>query len=148
VKRVCAIDPGPTESAYVVWDGVDVVECGHFKNEELKEVLSVIDPDLHHFAIEMIASYGMAVGREVFETCVWIGRFIEAIGDAELVYRKDVKLHLCHSPKAKDANIRQALIDRFGAVGTKKNPGKMYGIKSHLWAALAIAVTVYDGRSK
>jgi hypothetical protein len=145
---VCAIDPGPTESAYVVWDGVDVVECGHFKNEELKEVLSVIDPDLHHFAIEMIASYGMAVGREVFETCVWIGRFIEAIGDAELVYRKDVKLHLCHSPKAKDANIRQALIDRFGAVGTKKNPGKMYGIKSHLWAALAIAVTVYDGRSK
>lgn len=148
MKRVCAIDPGPTESAYVVWDGVDVVECGHFKNEELKEVLSVIDPDLHHFAIEMIASYGMAVGREVFETCVWIGRFIEAIGDAELVYRKDVKLHLCHSPKAKDANIRQALIDRFGAVGTKKNPGKMYGIKSHLWAALAIAVTVYDGRSK
>lgn len=74
----------------------------------------------------MIASYGMAVGKEVFETCVWIGRFIEIARfkniEVEYIYRKDEKMNLCNSMKAKDSNIRQALIDRFGEVGTKKNP--------------------------
>jgi len=74
----------------------------------------------------MIASYGMAVGKEVFETCVWIGRFIEIARlrniEVEYIYRKEEKMNLCNSMKAKDSNIRQALIDRFGEVGTKKNP--------------------------
>lgn len=76
--------------------------------------------------IEMVASYGMAVGATVFETCVWIGQFkqkaIENDIPVEFIYRKDEKMNLCHSMKAKDSNIRQALIDRFGEVGTKKNP--------------------------
>ena len=74
----------------------------------------------------MIASYGMPVGKEVFETCVWIGRFVELARlqniDVEYIYRKDEKMNICHSMKAKDSNIRQALIDRFGPVGTKRNP--------------------------
>ena len=102
-----------------------------------------------HFACEMVASYGMPVGREVFETVLWIGRFWEAFdGDMEFVYRKDVKMHLCHTTRAKDANVRQALLDKTpstgaGAtpqIGTKKEPGPLYGIKSHLWSALAVAV--------
>jgi hypothetical protein len=86
----------------------------------------------------------MAVGREVFETCVWIGRFVERLGIVTLVYRKDVKLTICGSPRAKDANVRAALIDRLGQVGTKNNPGPLYGMKSHLWSALAVAVTVME----
>ncbi|WP_230687708.1 hypothetical protein, partial [Streptococcus pneumoniae] len=50
-----------------------------------------------------------------------------------------VKIWLCGTMRAKDANIAQALRDKHGEVGTKKNPGKLYGIKSHLWSALAIA---------
>ena len=95
----------------------------------------------------MIASYGMPVGREVFETCVWIGRFQQAWHDPEavrLVYRRDVKLHLCGSPKAKDGNIRAALIDKLGPVGLKSAPGPLYGVKSHAWAALAAAVTAAE----
>ena len=76
--------------------------------------------------IEMIASYGMAVGKEVFDTCVWIGRFKQISEsqdiEVEYIYRKDEKMNICHSMKAKDSNIRQALIDRFGEVGTKRNP--------------------------
>ncbi len=74
----------------------------------------------------MIASYGMAVGQTVFETCKWIGRFEELAFSKQIItkfiYRKDEKVNLCHSMKAKDSNIRQALIDRFGEVGTKKKP--------------------------
>jgi hypothetical protein len=46
--------------------------------------------------------------------------------------------------RAKDQNIRQALIDRLGPPGTKKNPGPTYGVTSHMWSALAVAVTAHD----
>ena len=98
----------------------------------------------------MIASYGMPVGAEVFSTCLWIGRFIEkwvtftCLPEPQLIPRGDIKLHLCRSLRAKDANVRQALIDRFGAPGTKKAPGALYGVTSHCWAALALAVCAFD----
>ena len=79
-------------------------------------------------AIEMVA-YGMPVGREVFDTCVWIGRYIQAWprpDEVRLIYRKNVKLELCGSARAKDANVRQALLDRVGPRGTKKKPGATY----------------------
>lgn len=101
------------------------------------------------FVIEMIASYGMPVGKEVFDTCVWIGRFIERISrfatdKIYYIYRKDEKMNICHSMKAKDSNIRQALIDRFGEVGTKKNPGWFYGFKADIWSAYAVGITYLD----
>ncbi len=104
---------------------------------------------VEHCAIEMIASYGMPVGKETFETCLWIGRFIgawEGIHGKEpaLLCRKDIKMHLCGTMKAKDGNIRQALLDRWGPQGTKKAPGPTYGISSHTWAALAVATTFMD----
>ena len=39
------------------------------------------------------------------------------------VKRSAVKLHQCGSNRAKDANVRQALIDKMGPPGTKKAPG-------------------------
>lgn len=140
--RVLAIDPGTTESGWVLYDG-KVIDSGIAQNEALIDQLAHEDADL--MAVEMIASYGMAVGREVFETCVWIGRFIQAAPiPHKLITRQKVKLHVCKSPKAKDTNIRQALIDKIGPAGTKKAPGPTYGVKSHAWAALAVAVTASE----
>lgn len=147
--KILAIDPGPEKSAYVVWNGETWVDARIIPNDALRAVVAAGDYDL--MAIEMVACYGMAVGREVFETCVWIGRFIECCNEMfmpGLVYRREIKMHFCNSMKAKDANIRQALLDRFGgkekAVGKKASPGPLYGIKSHLWSALAIALFVED----
>lgn len=146
-RIVVGIDPGPEQSAFVVFDGIAVVDRAILRNNEL-EAHSALWKRKHIYC-EMIASYGMAVGASVFETCVWIGRFMaEAFSssgrDLTRVFRKDIKLHLCHSMRAKDANVRQALIDRLGPQGTKKQPGPTYGVRSHEWAALAVAVYGWD----
>ena len=150
--KVFAIDPGTTQSAWVLWDmgAEEVVNKGIHRNEDMPAIIRMNAKDAALFAVEMIASYGMPVGREVFETCVWIGRFIHAFAPGVMdhsrfqVYRLEVKSHLCHSAKAKDANVRQALIDRFGAPGTKKEPGKLYGVSKDIWSAVAVAVTFAD----
>lgn len=139
-----AIDPGTNESGWVIFGNGKVYQSGISANESM--LLMIADPDIGagKLAIEMIASYGMAVGREVFETCVWIGRYKQAWSkpdDVQLIYRRDVKLHLCGSARAKDPNIRQALLDKLGPQGVKANPGPLYGVKSHAWSALAVAVT-------
>ena len=128
------------------------VDFGILENSDMLDRIRASDT-AEVMAVEMIASYGMAVGREVFETCVWIGRFLQSWRDPDavlLVYRKDVKIHLCGTTKAKDANIRQALLDSYPAtgggatpqVGTKSYPGPLYGVSSHVWPALAVAVTI------
>lgn len=142
-----AIDPGPEESA-IIWIAHNGLpkRFGKFPNGEIvPQFVDALKGGWRHLAIEMIASYGMPVGAEVFETCVWIGRFIEAWGGPfTKVYRREVKSFLCVDSKAKDGNIRQALIDRYGgssAIGNKKSPGPLYGITKDVWAALAVAVT-------
>lgn len=150
--RILAIDPGPEQSGWALYDAPNVVNSGISETPDMLAIVADFSTQARYgdpaiIAIEMIASYGMPVGREVFETCVWIGRLMQAAEDPDevrLVYRQDVKLHLCQSARAKDANIRQALIDRLGPPGTKKNPGGTYGVTSHAWAALAVAVTVAD----
>lgn len=145
--KIIAIDPGTTESAIIFFENGIITFKSKCCNSEILEFLKIqpSQDDSIKLFIEMVASYGMPVGKEIFDTCVWIGRFIECYsGNYELVYRRDIKLHLCNSVKAKDSNIRQALIDRFGAPGAKKNPGFTYGIKSDIWAAFALAVYAYD----
>ena len=151
---IIAIDPGNEQSAFVYFDGKAILNKGILPNNEVRKIIKDESsyPDPPFTVIEMVASYGMPVGKTVFETCVWIGRFVECSHDCDLIYRKDVKMHLCQSMRAKDSNVRQALIDRFGKPGTIKNPNIIYGetsrvedkIKADMWAALAVAVTWWD----
>jgi hypothetical protein len=144
---ILAIDPGPCESAYVLLRKKDlsIASFGKLGNADMLDIIQ--DKYYKHIAIEMVASYGMAVGVEVFETVFWIGRFWEATPEGipiKKIYRKDEKMNLCHSMKANDSNIRQALIDRFGSVGTKKAPGWFYGVSKDVWSAIAVGVTYHD----
>jgi hypothetical protein len=150
---ILAIDPGTTESGWVMCDSAGVLGSGVLPNLDLLDMIAATAPTSgKELAIEMIASYGMPVGREVFETCVWIGRFKQAWhspDDVLLVYRRDVKLHLCGTSKAKDPNVRQALLDLFPRtgggktpqIGTKGQPGPLFGVSSHAWPALGVAIT-------
>ena len=177
---VLGIDPGSCQSAYVVYDNETkkIVDKEILENKILLRHLRKTTPvqadflamQADYLAVEMIASYGFPVGKTTFDTCLWIGRFIEAwdfsdrpIPDKEdkkwnLVYRKSVNrenycesvcMHLCHSARAKDTNIRQALIDRYEPsgggrtpqIGIKARPGPLFGLTTDMWSALAVAIT-------
>lgn len=152
--RIFAIDPGNEASAFALVDLTDfrILDKGKIPNDELLELCrSITREDADLASIEMIASYGMPVGREVFETCVWIGKFLGALNiSATTVYRLEEKQCLCHDTRANDASIRRALIDRYAkhdlktGRGTKKAPDVFYGVKSDIWSAIAVCVTAYE----
>jgi hypothetical protein len=152
--KILAIDPGSTKSAYVVIAaGYQPLQFGKVDNHELLGLLRTLSP-YAEIAIELIGHYGtgMPAGKTVFDTCIWIGRYVQALAPApvELVLRAPVKAHLCHSAKATDANITQALVDRFATdprnhgKGTKDEPGFFYGFYKDIWQAYALAVYYAD----
>lgn len=144
-----AIDPGTTQSAFVAMSGREIVRFGKLDNVKILEQLDfeALQSDaLTKLAVEMVSSYGMPVGEEVFETCVWIGRFIQRWGRLAIkIKRGEVKMHLCGTARAKDPNIRAALIEKYGgkqaAIGNVKAKGPLHGITEDVWSALAVAVT-------
>jgi hypothetical protein len=78
--------------------------------------------------IEGVKSYGQIVGADVFDTCMWIGEFRRVIKDItiplRMSWRKEYITHITLSPRATDANVRAAVIERWGgknkAIGSVK----------------------------
>lgn len=147
---ILGLDPGTTHTGCVWFDGERVLRSAFVENKSAVLFCGrfIIPEDFSAVACEMLQCQGMPVGAETFETAYWIGRFMGACAmDWHRVYRNEVKLHLCGSARARDPNIRQALLDRFGgksAIGTKKSPGPLYGVTGHCWSALAVSVTAWD----
>ena len=163
--KIISYDPGNEYTAYCLIDAKTrkPIEFGKVKNQEALDYLyhrfgELPEIELDAVIIEMVASYGMAVGASVFQTCVMIGRLTEAASvtgiPVDYIYRIEEKTTICHDSKAKDANIRQALIDRFAqhdkknGKGTKKNPDWFYGFAKDEWAAYAVGTTWLDKREK
>ena len=150
--KILGIDPGTKEFGVVIWYP-DTPKIFHttFQPGDALEYFREIAAGkeiINYIGIEMIGHYGtgMPAGKDVYDTCLLIGRTQEILKSNRplLIYRYEVKSHFCRSARAKDGNIRQALIDRFGAPGTKKAPGLLYKVKEHEWQALAVAVYVWD----
>lgn len=157
MRFIVGVDPGNVQTAYCLIDDemLRPIEFGKADNAKVKDRFKLYGDECV-FAIERVASYGMAVGKSVFETCEWIGRFTEAIGEERVwyVYRIEEKQHICHDSRAKDSNIRRALIDRFAThdfkngKGTKSNPDWFYGFSADVWSAYAVAITFAESRKK
>ena len=158
MQNILAIDPGNLASAWVLMERDTMKPIRFAKEDNLEARQSVLDICTTYtgieVAIEMIASYGMSVGREVFDTCVEIGRFeqIAETWGAEVsrIYRREEKMRICGSQRANDATIRQALADRFAygtpnfGKGSKQSPGWFYGFRADIWQAYAVGVTYLD----
>jgi hypothetical protein len=164
--KILSIDPGNVQSAYCVYDTEErlPITFDTVPNEQIIQPPYIFGM-AHKLVIEKVACYGMPVGETIFETCVWTGRFIQKFIDLKTewgqeiswdrITRKEVVVELCGSAKAKDANVRQALIDLFGKPGTKKHPGVLFNkdrkngpMSNDEWAALSIAVAYAETKQQ
>jgi Holliday junction resolvasome RuvABC endonuclease subunit len=114
-------------------------------------------------AIEKVVSYGKSVGQTTFDTAFWSGMFCCAAKTAgmgvKLVSRPEVKTILYGATTYRDeatgsrkgvsnAILKTCIESRFEPtgggknpfVGTKAQPGPLYGVPSHAMSALAVAI--------
>lgn len=145
---ILAIDVGTTETGYclIEKETYKPIKFGKISNEELLKIVK--EEEYDELVYEEFQSYGMPIGISTITSITWNGRYIQSALDRNkkvgFVYRKEEKINLCNSMKAKDSNIRQALIDRFGEVGVKANKGFFYGFKKDIWSAFAVGCTYLD----
>ena len=150
--EILSLDVGTEESAYCLIDSSNYkpLKFGKIDNNELLEIVKTENYD--KMIYEEFQCYGMPIGVSTITSITWNGRYIQSALDrnkpVEYIYRKEEKINLCGSMKAKDSNIRQALIDRFGEVGTKNNQGFFYGFKKDIWAAFAVGCTYLDKKKE
>ncbi len=131
MSYVLGLDPGTSKSAWCVIesDTCKPVAWAWEENMQVYHRLNLPEFDgsivVYDLVIEDVTNMGMAVGKDVFETVRWSGRF-DHKKTARFISRPEVKLHLCGSPRAKDPNVKQAIIDRYGgqevAIGGVKCP--------------------------
>lgn len=121
--HVLGIDPGPAESAYaLVRPDYSIISAGKLPNATLFDVLCNDNGgSSRQVAVESLQSYGMPVGRSVFETAYQIGRILrqcEIDGLAVTLYpRQEYARAICGTARVSDAILRQALLLRFGGDG-------------------------------
>jgi hypothetical protein len=160
---ILAVDPGNKESAFCLCSpdlhplAFGKIENGEWLERSIDKAL--IDnkclPGNTVIVIEDMESFGMPVGRSVLDTERYIGELTREYGKygnfhIAYVYRHEEKRMICHSAKANDATIKQALVDRFApgepnyGKGTKKAPGFFYGFYKDVWSAFAQCVTYHD----
>jgi len=163
--NILAIDPGTTKSGGVLitceesalrprilahWSDVD--------NDELLKLMGSNRLGYQFCAVEGMTFQGRKfIGNETFLACIWAGRFMQRAMDmgfakcgTSLIMRRQVQINLLGSTLGGDKHIRAAIIERYGgkaeAIGTKSKPGPLYGLTSHAWPALAVALTANDKR--
>lgn len=156
---ILALDVGTEQSGYCLMDRETYkpLEFGKIDNFTLLE--NVVRHGVYDVLVyEEFQSYGMPVGKSTIASITWNGRYIQASCERKIpyfpVYRVEEKINLCGTTKAKDANLRQAMIDRFATFdfkngkGTKDNRDWFYGFSKDAWSAAIIGVTFIDRLNK
>ncbi len=143
MKLIIGLDPGASQSAFVLWDGKEILDKGILPNERLLQKLGYAWVD-SILAIESMVHVTMG-GKSIVDTLLWAGRFYQAWqGEKEFVPVHVVRKAL---GAQNDPGIRAVLIQRFGEPGTKKSPGFTHGLQGrgyHFWRAFAVCVFYMD----
>lgn len=147
--KILGIDPGPKSSGVVLCtiDGDRLtihVAVSEYPNADLLSDLAEGGMENHLCAIETPAALYAGAGKETIDTILFAGQLMQASHAPTMrISPQQVRMAICGTAKAKDSGVRAALIDVFGAPGTKKSPGQTHGITGHAWRALAVAYAAY-----
>jgi len=146
---VVGLDPGTKQTGLAIWDGSEILHHETIPNQCLLEQLRAPGSGLpvsSVVAVERLHPYGVRVGADTFQTIEFFGAVCECLRRFEIVrvYRREVKAHWLGKASGNDADIRRAMMERYGEPGKKAAPGMLYGIKPDALQALALAVAVYD----
>lgn len=132
---ILCIDPGSRITGWVILDRrpgelPELVDHGNTPTLAFLDWLrGYRELGIRQAVVEHVGHYGtgMSAGADVFETCILLGRMVEILRYLPVVAkvrRQSIKTRLCGRPTAKDSNVRQALIDRWGgdelALGARK----------------------------
>lgn len=173
MRKILAIDPGTIKSAYcIASEDYTFGPAGKVENETVLRLVKECEYD--EVAIECMESRflggehtaGQRIGSETYDTCIWIGRYMEAAAtrgkQIARVYRSEERSRIIPSkrnrlpplpepaPRGTDAQIRAALIRRFArhdmknGKGTAGNKDVFYGFRADMWSAAAVAVVYLD----
>ena len=142
-----AIDPGPVQSGVAWWNGIEARGEILPNHSALALIWDIAQPaDI--VAFEQFVPMGQRVDDNSIKTCEFTGvlkHTLRQFGHSLLpISRREVKQHVLGRVTGTDADVRAALIARFGPPGTKSAPGTLHGITGHMMAAFAVAVTAYD----
>ena len=158
-ERWLCFDPGTFKTGWVIFDphAETVLDAGWDKNDDAIEVTECMG--FHdRIIMETFAAQGMPLGSSSLETVRFEGMLIErAAASRQIVVdritRREIKLTLCGTSRAKDQNVRAALVDLYASdwvsigngLGVKSNPSPLAklrackGAAAHTFAALAVA---------
>lgn len=161
MSNVLAVDPGSSISGYVVLTDDNVItDKGIVDNEEMLLMMNSQVAD--HCVVEKPGAHVMTIKatghpyipEHVKETLIYFGRlqaYWELLSDSGEFYamaRRDALKYVTgKGSRVGDKEMRAGLISLYGgpdAIGLKKNPGPLYGISSHMWAALGLGVAYHD----
>lgn len=167
MNPVIGIDPGDFASAFAVWDGAEVLDCGILGNDGLVNRLRTLanHPCPHDLALEVPAILGkQRVHAELLETARWVGVFegvwrAAGLPVSRITYHR-ARTHVTRDPNANEAAVKEALISRFApGCRPRKNVGAFAVVptgevdvdgekvkSSHVWSAVAVAVMHDDTR--
>jgi hypothetical protein len=161
VTIVCAVDPGPQVLGYVCWDTAEqkLLVKENISSEEFIQKIS--DPTLvpgEMLLVEQAVIYQKSAAS-IHDTIFYYGRLcrdwqIRRGDNILLVPRLTIIGHIlgpelrkaCFGKKnmSRDSAVIAELTSRYGGKGTKAEPGFFFGVSSHMWNAIALAVYYQD----
>ena len=110
--KILAIDPGQTESAWVLMEDYKIHSCNIEENESIRKALDFDEWQQDIIALEYVVAYGRS-GKEVSDTAFEAGRLVQSSKSGFIgITRSKSRGWICGG-RGSDSKVVESLIRRF-----------------------------------